>query len=69
MVTDIQVEQDLVTSEMAASIIGITLNNFRQKVHKKEIHAVTRMGRRTLYSRQDAEALRDVRAIKVRPVG
>lgn len=56
--------RDLITAEEAAGIIGISVNNLRQKVHLKLIHPVTRKGRRVFFDRMDAVRLRDDRAAK-----
>jgi len=49
----------LISTEEAAQIVGITINNLRQKVHLKMIHPVTRQGRRVYFDELDAIALRD----------
>lgn len=48
---------DLVDSLDAAAILRVTPNNLRQIVHKKQLIAVGKRGRRTLFNRADVEAL------------
>lgn len=51
----------LVPTEEAAGIVGITINNFRQKVHLGLIKPVAKQGRRVYFEEQDAIALRESR--------
>lgn len=50
-------QADLVDSLDAAAILRVTPNNLRQIVHKKQLIAVGKRGRRTLFNRADVEAL------------
>lgn len=52
---------DTVDSVEAASILGITPNNLRQIVHKKQLVAVGKKGRRTVFNRSDVVALAESR--------
>lgn len=46
-----------VDSVEAAVILGVTANNLRQMVHKKQITPVGKQGRRTVFNRSDVEDL------------
>lgn len=48
---------DLVSSEQAAQIIGITLNNLRQLVFKKKLTVARKDGRKTMFYREDVTRL------------
>lgn len=51
-----------VDSVEAAAILGVTANNLRQMVHKRQIIPVGKAGRRTIFNRADVEALRERRS-------
>jgi hypothetical protein len=51
-----------VDSVEAAAILGVTANNLRQMVHKRQIIPVGKRGRRTIFNRADVEALRERRS-------
>lgn len=53
---------DAVDSVEAAAILGVTANNLRQMVHKKQISPAGKRGRRTVFMRADVEALRERRS-------
>lgn len=46
-----------VDSVEAAVILGVTANNLRQMVHKRQISPVGKRGRRTIFNRADVEDL------------
>lgn len=46
-----------VDSVEAAAILGVTANNLRQMVHKRQISPVGKRGRRTIFNRVDVEDL------------
>ena len=46
-----------VDSVEAATILGVTANNLRQMVHKRQISPVGKRGRRTIFNRADVEDL------------
>lgn len=46
-----------VDSVEAAAILGVTANNLRQMVHKRQISPVGKRGRRTIFNRSDVEDL------------
>lgn len=48
---------DVVDSMEAAQLLGVTPNNLRQIVHKKQLSPVGKRGRRTLFTRSSVEAL------------
>jgi excisionase family DNA binding protein len=48
---------DMITSQQAAILLGVTLNNLRQMVFKKKLVPVGKDGRKNLFSRADVEAL------------
>lgn len=50
-------EPGLVDSVTAAEILGVTGNNLRQLVHKKSLTPVGRRHRRTVFEREEVEAL------------
>lgn len=52
---------DQVDSVEAAGMLGVTANNLRQMVHKRQIVPVGKRGRRTIFNRADVEALRERR--------
>jgi hypothetical protein len=51
------VVSDTVDSLLAAGMLGVTPNNLRQIVHKKQLTPVGKAGRRTIFRRSDVEAL------------
>jgi hypothetical protein len=53
---------DAVDSVEAAAILGVTANNLRQMVHKRQIIPAGKRGRRTVFMRADVEALRERRS-------
>lgn len=53
---------DQVDSVEAAAILGVTANNLRQMVHKRQVIPVGKRGRRTIFNRADVEALRERRS-------
>lgn len=55
---------DTVDSLLAAGILGVTPNNLRQIVHKKQLIPVGKAGRRTIFRRADVEALAAARKEK-----
>jgi hypothetical protein len=48
---------DTVDSLLAAGMLGVTPNNLRQIVHKKQLVPVGKAGRRTIFRRSDVENL------------
>ena len=52
---------DTVDSMEAAAILGVTPNNLRQIVHKKQLVAVGKQGRRTIFTRSDVTTLAESR--------
>lgn len=56
--------EDLVNSQEAAQMIGITVNNFRQLVHKKLIVVAYKQGRTVVFHRADVMRLVEARAAK-----
>lgn len=58
------VVSDTVDSLLAAGILGVTPNNLRQIVHKKQLIPVGKAGRRTIFRRADVEALAAARKEK-----
>lgn len=50
-----------VDSVEAAAILGVTANNLRQMVHKRQISPVGKRGRRTIFNRADVEDLAALR--------
>ena len=50
-----------VDSMEAAAILGVTPNNLRQIVHKKQLVPVGKQGRRTIFTRSDVTALAESR--------
>lgn len=50
-----------VDSVEAAALLGVTANNLRQMVHKKQISPVGKRGRRTIFNRADVEDLAERR--------
>ena len=56
--------EDLINSQEAAQIIGITVNNFRQLVHKKLIVVAYKQGRTVVFHRADVMRIVEDRAAK-----
>jgi hypothetical protein len=52
-----QINGATVDSLEAAGILGITANNLRQIVHKKQLVPIGKAGRRTIFNRADVDAL------------
>jgi hypothetical protein len=50
-----------VDSVEAAAILGVTANNLRQMVHKRQIVPAGKRGRRTIFNRADVEGLAERR--------
>lgn len=61
---DTEPVEDLVNSQEAAGMIGITVNNFRQLVHKKLIVVAYKRGRTVVFHRADVMRLVEARAAK-----
>lgn len=61
---DTEPVEDLVNSKEAAGMIGITVNNFRQLVHKKLIVVAYKQGRTVVFHRADVMRLVEDRAAK-----
>lgn len=57
-------QNDTVDSLLAAGILGVTPNNLRQIVHKKQLIPAGKAGRRTIFLRSDVEALAAARKDK-----
>lgn len=58
------VDENLITAQEAAEILGINMNNLRQIQHRKSIQWVSKSGRNVYYKRQDIldyKAKRDAR--------
>lgn len=62
------VTADLVTSEQAAQLLGVTINNLRQLVFKKKLTVVQKQGRKALYSRDEVTMLASSRRTTQTPV-
>jgi excisionase family DNA binding protein len=56
--------EDLVSTQDAARIVGVTENNFRQLVHKKLITVAYKRGRSVVFHRADVMRLAESRASK-----
>lgn len=52
---------DLVDSFDAANMLGVTVNNLRQMVFKKQLKVVGRKHRRTVFDRADVMRLKSLR--------
>lgn len=61
-------DEVLIDSHVAATILGITLNNLRQHVWRKDIVAHGKAGRLSLFKKSEVEALAAKRAGKAASV-
>lgn len=52
--------EETITSQGAAIMLGITMNNLRQLVFKKKLTPVGKQGRRNLFSRAEVDELAKV---------
>lgn len=50
------VDETLMTSDEVAALLGMTLNNLRQKQHRKQLCWAIKSGRKVYYRREDVEA-------------
>ncbi len=55
------VNEDLVSAEQAAEILGIKMNNLRQIQHRKTLQWVQKSGRNVYYKREDVMAYKTKR--------
>lgn len=49
------VDENLMSSAEVASLLGMTLNNLRQKQHRKQLCWTQKVGRKVFYKREDVE--------------
>lgn len=55
-----------VDSVEAAAILGVTANNLRQIVHKKQLLQAGKRGGRAMFNREDVQALADRRSVSIK---
>lgn len=61
---DVSEWQEEVDSHSAAAILGVTVNNLRQMVHKKKLTVTRREKRRAYFRSTEVHELKNIRANK-----
>lgn len=59
------VDESLMTSDEAATVLGISMNNLRQIQHRRQLTWVQKVGRQVYYRREDVEAFRQKRQVRL----